>query len=214
MECKSLSPYITFTGHNLRIPLQLPSFFPKKSYKLLIFGNFKVINLWLLGISYIVCWIYYNFQMIGAFKMVEKNNQAEIEFGLQKIYVKDISFESPQAPLVFQTEWKPKVNLEFSTKTNKLDEEYFEVSLEVTINAQNNDKPAFVVEIEQAGIFFVKGASGDMLEQMLHIHCPTILFPYIRECVDNLLIKGSFPPIMLAPINFESVYQERKQKNS
>lgn len=145
--------------------------------------------------------------------MVDSKSQSEIEFGLQKLYTKDISFESPGAPQIFQSEWKPKVNLEFSTHINKLDEEYYDVSLEVTINGQSGDKPAFVIEIEQAGVFFVKGATGDVLEQMLNIHCPTILFPYLRECVDNLLVRGSFPAIMLAPINFESLFFEKKSKN-
>lgn len=144
--------------------------------------------------------------------MASNENPNEIEFGLQKLYVKDISFESPATPELFQQEWQPKVNLEFATKVQALSEQNFEVVLEVTITGTNNEKPAFVIEIEQAGIFFIQGASEEILDQMHHIHCPTILFPYLRECADSLLTRGSFPPLMLSPINFEALYRERQQK--
>ena len=137
---------------------------------------------------------------------------AQQQFVTQRIYTKDISFESPIAPDVFRREWKPAVNVDLNTKSSRFDEEgNHEVVLTLTITAKLEDETAFLVEVQQAGIFFVAGIEGDALRQLLATVAPTILFPYAREAIDNLVVKGGFPPLMIAPINFEALYAQQKQ---
>ena len=134
--------------------------------------------------------------------------QKQQQFALQRIYVKDLSFESPQTPTVFKKEWKPQVNLELNTKNNKLEDDHYEVVLTLTITAKIADEVAFLVELQQAGIFMVKNVPEAQLRQILGAMCPNILFPYAREAVDNTVLRGSFPPLMLAPVNFDALYQQ------
>ncbi len=130
------------------------------------------------------------------------------QFALQRIYVKDISFESPKAPEVFRKEWKPKVNLDLNTRNNKLDDGVFEVVLSLTVTVTNNEESAFVVEVQQAGIFVITGMDDANLHKALGSFCPNILFPYAREAIDNMVTRGSFPPIMLSPVNFDALYAQ------
>ncbi len=136
------------------------------------------------------------------------DQQKQQQFALQRIYVKDLSFESPQTPTVFKKEWKPQVNLELNTKNNKLEDDHYEVVLTLTITAKIADEVAFLVELQQAGIFMVKNVPEAQLRQILGAMCPNILFPYAREAVDNAVLRGSFPPLMLAPVNFDALYQQ------
>jgi len=137
----------------------------------------------------------------------------EIQVALQRIYVKDLSFESPNPVEVFGQNWKPQVNVEMQTKNRKIAESAYEVSLEMTITAKNAEKNAFVIEVEQAGIFVIKGLEGENLRRLMGTFCLTILFPYLRETVDSMCLKGSFPPLVLAPINFDQLYdQSMKQQ--
>ena len=147
--------------------------------------------------------------------MAEDNQQAgaqqegpQQQFALQRIYVKDLSFETPQGADVFRHQWKPKVNLELNTRNSKLEENAYEVVLTVGLTAKQDDATAFLVEVQQAGIFHIDGFEGPQLTQILGTTCPTVLFPYARETVDSLIVKGSFPPVMLAPVNFEALFQE------
>lgn len=135
-------------------------------------------------------------------------------FALQRIYLKDTSFESPRSPTVFQGEWKPSINLNLNTSNSKLAENVYEVVLKLTIEAKIDDKTAFLVEVQQAGIFGCAGFNDAELEQVLAAVCPNILYPYARETVDNLVIKGSFPALMLAPVNFDSIYVQSKQQQA
>jgi preprotein translocase subunit SecB len=140
-------------------------------------------------------------------------NQNQPQFALQRIYVKDLSFESPNAPLVFQEQWKPQVNLDLNTAHNKISDNQYEVVLSLTVTA----KVAYIVEIQQAGVFMVSGIEGPQLGQMLGAYCPTILFPYAREAIDGIVNKGSFPALMLAPVNFDAIYAQalkRKQEEA
>lgn len=149
-----------------------------------------------------------------------KNNQgngknpAQAQFALQRIYVKDLSFESPRAPQSFQEEWKPEVQMDINTSANKLSDGVFEVVLSVTITVKSNEQNTYLVEVQQAGIFAVSGMPKAELEQTLGAYCPTILFPYARETIDNLVTKGSFPPMHLAPVNFEAIFNEAKKQRS
>jgi len=136
------------------------------------------------------------------------------QFGLQRIYLKDSSFESPRSPAVFQTQWQPKINFDIKTRSNKLSDETFEVILVLTAEAVLEEQTAFVVEVHQAGIFGAKDFEDAQLEQLLATVCPNILFPYAREAIDALVVKGSFPALMLSPINFEALYLQQKQANT
>lgn len=136
-----------------------------------------------------------------------------MEFGVQRVFVKDISFESPRAPDVFKEQWGPQVNMELRTNNKKIEDGLYEVGLELTLQATKDEKSVFVIELEQAGIFVVKGVEGEELKRVLATFCPNFLFPYAREVVDSLAVKGSFPPIMLAPINFDALYEQEKNKD-
>ncbi|WP_110685595.1 protein-export chaperone SecB [Salinicola aestuarinus] len=155
--------------------------------------------------------------------MAEENNQAnaqqdtqkpQLQFSLQRVYVKDISFESPNAPSVFQQPFKPKVGLDLDTTSEAIGNDLYEVVVKVTAQVSNNedDTTAFLAEVEQAGLFRISGIVGDQLDHTLGAFCPNVLFPYARECIDSLVGRGSFPPLMLAPVNFEAMYAQRKQR--
>ena len=144
-------------------------------------------------------------------------NQTQPQFALQRIYVKDLSFESPNAPLVFQEQWKPQVNLDLNTAHTKISDNQYEVVLSLTVTAKLGDTVAYIVEVQQAGVFLVHGIEGPQLGQMLGAYCPTILFPYARETIDNVVNKGSYPALMLAPVNFDAIYAQalkRKQEEA
>ena len=129
--------------------------------------------------------------------------------------MKDVSFESPNAPTIFQGEWKPQVNLDLNTSSSKVSDKQYEVVVSLTVTAKVEDKTAFIAEIQQAGIFFIDNIEGANLNQTLGAFCPNLLFPYAREAIDNMVGRGSFPPLMLAPVNFDAIYAEavrRKQE--
>ena len=135
--------------------------------------------------------------------------QPQQQFAMQRIYTKDISFESPATPDVFRKQWQPAVNVDLNTKSNKIDENgNYEVVLTVTITAKVDDETAFLVEVQQAGVFMITGFEGENLRRILGTAAPNILFPYARENIDSLCVKGGFPALMLAPVNFEALYQQ------
>lgn len=131
------------------------------------------------------------------------------QFALQRVYVKDVSFEAPNAPQVFTKEWKPEVKLDLNTGAQKLDDAHYEVSIKVTITATNAEETAFLVEVVQAGLFVLANIPEEQVRPMLGALCPNILFPYLRENVDSLVIKGGFPALVLAHINFDALFQQR-----
>lgn len=139
-------------------------------------------------------------------------DQSQHEFGIQRIYVKDISYEAPNTPEIFQTEWTPQVDFDIHTDSQKIGENIYEVALRITLTAKLKDKTAFLVEVKQAGIFIAKGFAKEQLDQMLASFCPNILFPYARELISSTINHGSFPPLYLAPINFDAMYQEQLLK--
>ena len=131
------------------------------------------------------------------------------QFAMQRIYSKDVSFESPATPGIFGKQWRPKVNVDLNTKSDKFDDNgNFEVVLTITITAKVEEETAFLVEIQQAGIFLVTGFNENDLRRVLGTAAPTILFPYAREAIDALCVKGGFPPVMLAPVNFDALFQQ------
>lgn len=140
--------------------------------------------------------------------MSEENNP---QFSLQRIYVKDVSFEAPNSPEMFTKAWQPQVNMDLNTNITELESEHYEVTLSVTVTAENEGKNAFLVELVQAGVFYLANIEDEQKSIMLGAMCPGILFPYVRENIDNLVVKGGFPALMLAPINFDALYQQQQQ---
>lgn len=144
--------------------------------------------------------------------MTDNTNAAEQQFALQRIYIKDSSFESPLGAKVFTKQWRPQVNVDLNTGSSRVEGDNYEVVLTVTITAKLDDETAFLVEVQQAGLFLAKGLDGENLRRLLAIMCPTILFPYARETIDSLVLKGAFPPLMLQPVNFEALYVQALQQ--
>jgi preprotein translocase subunit SecB len=143
---------------------------------------------------------------------VEISNRNATRVQVERIYLRELSFESPRAPEIFDGEWKPNVHLDIKTKANNLSESRFEVVMTVTLSAmvdrEGDEVTGLIVEMQQAGVFHVDGVDGAQLEQVLAITCPNILFPYVREAFDNLAVRGTFPPFMLGPVDFSALYTE------
>lgn len=137
-------------------------------------------------------------------------------FGIEKIYVKDLSLEIPNAPQIFTQRETPQLSVELSNATTQLDEGVFEVVITVTVTSKvGEDKTAFLVEVAQAGIFQIRNIPQENLDVILGVTCPNILFPYARETVSDVVTRAGFPPVLLNPINFEALYaQQRQQANA
>lgn len=145
---------------------------------------------------------------------------------IERIYLRDVSFESPQAPAIFAREWQPQVQVDINARNQALADagaqggadgtgeqsERFEVVLTLTLEAKHDDVAAMIVEVQQAGIFRLQSMDAALREHVLATACPAALFPYLRETLDSLAVKGSFPPIQLAPVNFEALYAEAKRR--
>jgi preprotein translocase subunit SecB len=137
----------------------------------------------------------------------------EQQFVIQKLYLKDVSFESPNAPKVFTDgEWKPEVNVQLNSANQSLGQDTYEVDLKITVTAKQSDKTAFLVELTQSGIFTVAGFDQENLRGMLCAFCPETLFPFAREAIAELVSKGGFPPLLLAPVNFNALYMQQVQQ--
>jgi preprotein translocase subunit SecB len=139
------------------------------------------------------------------------------QFLIQRLYLKDLSFEAPLGPKAFVSKVQPKINQELGTESKKIDEDLYEAVLKLTITAKLEDETAFLVEVQQAGLFHIKGIEGENLGRVLNTTCPQILFPYAREAIDSALVKGSFPPVLLPPVNFDALFvaaMKEKQKQS
>jgi preprotein translocase subunit SecB len=130
------------------------------------------------------------------------------QLDIQKIYLRDVSLETPNSPRVFAEQWNPQIQLQINTGTEALTEALREVVLTLTVTASLGDKTAFLVEVQQAGIFALQGFSEEQLGVILGAFCPGILFPYAREAVDSMVVKAGFPPLMLKPVNFDALYHQ------
>ncbi|MFK8032081.1 MAG: protein-export chaperone SecB [Gammaproteobacteria bacterium] len=136
----------------------------------------------------------------------------ERQIAIQRIYVKDISFESPKSPDVFGEEWKPDVNLQLNTRSAKRDDGTYEVVLTVTIDTKNDNGSVFLCEVQQAGLFAIKGFSDDEVKQVVGSFCPNQLFPYARAAIADLVSRGGFPNLALQPINFDALLAQHQQE--
>ena len=147
--------------------------------------------------------------------MAEQQPAAEKQLAISKIYIKDFSFESPQAPDIFKGgDWKPQTNLNLRSSHNALEGNAHEVVPTITIEATDNEKTLFLVELHQAGIFEIAGYEGEELKAIAGSFCPNILFPYAREAVASMIQKGGFPEFVLQPINFDALYMQSKQQQA
>ncbi|HSC83826.1 MAG TPA: protein-export chaperone SecB [Pseudomonas sp.] len=143
----------------------------------------------------------------------QANNGAEgPQFSLQRIYVKDLSFEAPKSPEIFRQEWTPSVALDLNTRQRQLEGDFSEVVLTLSVTVKNGEEVAFIAEVQQAGIFLIKGLDAASMSHTLGAFCPNILFPYARETLDSLVVRGSFPALMLAPVNFDALYAQELQR--
>lgn len=136
------------------------------------------------------------------------------QVGLQKIYVKDASFEAPNAPSIFQQNGQTDVNLNLNQRVNQLGDNAYEVVLTVTVTAKLGETTAYLVEIQQAGIFAVNGFEEQQLHALIGSYCPQVLFPYARQAVSDLVGQGGFPPLMLQHVDFNAVYAQQMQKRA
>ena len=132
------------------------------------------------------------------------------KFEIQKIYVKDVSFETPNSPKIFTEKWNPKTDVHIQTENTKLDEDTFDICITVTVTATQEKTTAFLVEVKQAGIFHVQNFPDNHVGQLLGSYFPNILFPFAREVVAELVSKGGFPQLLLNPVNFEALYQQHQ----
>ena len=141
-------------------------------------------------------------------------NKTEPFFAMQKIYLKNGSLESPNAASVFRQDWKPETTLDLNVTHDEVENGCYEVVLSVAITARNGGQLAFVLEVDQAALFQIEGFVEPRRLEALGAACPAIIFPYLRETVDQLLLKAGYPPLMLAPINFDALYAEQQRRSA
>lgn len=135
-------------------------------------------------------------------------------FGIEKIYVKDLSLEIPNAPQIFIQRETPQVNIELGNSMSLVEEGVYEVVITITVTSKIEDKTVFLVEVAQAGIFQVRNVPAENLEMIAAVTCPNILFPYARQTVSDIVTRAGFPPVLLNPINFEALYVQQKQQQA
>jgi preprotein translocase subunit SecB len=147
--------------------------------------------------------------------MMDESKQSASQqqiFEIQKLYLKDVSFEAPSSPQIFTHDWKPEINLQINTSTEKLGENVNEVVLNITLTTHSSEKTAYLVEVAQAGIFTLKGFNEEQLGHLLGSYCPNVLFPFAREAIAELITKGGFPHFLLSPVNFDALYSQHQQQ--
>jgi preprotein translocase subunit SecB len=145
----------------------------------------------------------------------DNTQQPQQEFAIQRIYLKDLSFESPAAPHVFLEAWKPELSMDLNTATNHLGDDNHEVVLTVSVTVKIGEKTVFVVEVKQAGIFTAKGFDQkEELPAMLGSFCPNVLYPYARQIITYAVMEGGFPQLYIAPVNFDAMYQQHKMQEA
>lgn len=142
------------------------------------------------------------------------DQSGKTQLGVKRVYVKDVSFEVPMGVEAFTRQWQPRVNQDISTAVHKLADDQYEVVLHITISVKEEDHVLCLAEVQQAGIFFVAGIEGQPLAQVLNTQCPGILFPYARELIDNLVVRGTFPALMLPPVDFNAMFQQAMLEQS
>jgi preprotein translocase subunit SecB len=143
---------------------------------------------------------------------VDPQEAATAQFQIQKLYAKDVSFELPNAPQIFQDEGQADVKMSLSQRVETLADEVYEVVLTVTVTATVGEKTAYLAEVAQAGIFMVSGFNEQATHAVMNTLCPSTLFPYARQLISSLVADGGFPPLTLQPVNFDQLYAQRMQQ--
>lgn len=141
------------------------------------------------------------------------NSVTNPEVAIQRMYIRDLSLEAPNSPFIFKEQWQPELKLELNNSSLQLEPNTYEVLLTLTCTVSSNEKVAFLIEVKKAGIFTLKNFSEQQLHFVLNCVCPSIIFPYAREVISDTSTRAGFPPLILAPINFEAIYAQ-KQKAS
>ena len=144
--------------------------------------------------------------------MSEAGQPQAATFQIEKIYVKDLSLEIPNAPQVFIDQAQPQIDVQIQSGESRFSDDYYEVTLSVTVTARAGERTLFLAEVVQGGIFALRNIPEADLGPLLGIACPTVLFPYVRETVSDLVTRGGFPPLLLSPISFEQLYLQRLQQ--
>ena len=144
--------------------------------------------------------------------MTEAQPPQQATFQIEKLYVKDLSLEIPHAPQVFAEQSQPQIEVHINTGESQFSEGYYEVTVSATVTARAGERTLFLAEAVQAGIFQLRNIPQQELGPLLGIACPNILFPYVRETISDLVIRGGFPPVLLSPISFEQLYLQRLQQ--
>ncbi len=142
----------------------------------------------------------------------ESANQNKPPFTIKKIYLKDCSFETPNTPQIFSEDWKPDINIQLQNSGTSLGDDIFEVVLSITITTKLGEKTAYLIEVQQAGIFEAAGIEEEHRARFLGTFCPYTLFPYLRQAIDDLLHKAGFPVFLLTPVDFEAIYNGQIQQ--
>ena len=151
-----------------------------------------------------------------ADEITQTNGAAAVgaQLSLQKVYIKDASFEVPGAPQIFQEQGQPQIQLNLSQQVGTLANDVYEVVLTVTVTCKLAEKTAYLAEVQQAGVFGLSGFDNQNREAVLATYCPNVLFPYARQAVSDLIQNGGFPPFLMQPINFESLYAEQMKRRA
>jgi preprotein translocase subunit SecB len=138
--------------------------------------------------------------------------EQQASFNIEKLYVKDLSLELPNAPQVFMQADSPQLDVQIHNESQHVSDALYEVVVTVTVTAKAGDKTLFLAEVAQAGLFSIVNVPAEELEPLLGIGCPTILYPYVREVVSDIVTRSGFPPVLLAPVSFEALYMQRQQQ--
>jgi preprotein translocase subunit SecB len=140
--------------------------------------------------------------------------QTQPSFQIEKVFVKDLSLEIPNAPQIFTEQVQPQLEVQIATEVAKFAEVYFEVTVSATVTAKAGERTVFLAEAVQAGIFSISNVPPQELDPLLGVGCPTILFPYLRETISDLVTRGGFPPVLLSPVSFEALYMQRQKQGA
>ena len=143
--------------------------------------------------------------------MSEKEAPQGPTLNMERVYVRDVSFESPNAPMVFLSQEAPEIKIELNIGHRNLEsDDYYEVVLNVNVNAKAGDQAVFLIELQQAGLFMIKDVPESEMEKVLEIACPNILLPFAREAINDYVSKGGFPQLLINPVNFEALYMQKQ----
>ena len=136
-------------------------------------------------------------------------------FRVQKVYIKDVSFETPRSTEIFteQSQWKPEVKIQLNTENKNVKGDVYECTLMLTVTVELEEKPAYLAEVQQSGLFTISGFPPEQMAHLLGSYAPSVLFPFVREVVSDLAVKGGFPQMLLDPINFDALYAQHQARN-